>query len=61
MWRNEWKILQDAKDEEFVKTHDLDSPENWNSYLRKKIRAYINLWTNSENHGNSNQWLSGTV
>ena len=58
MWRNEWKILQDAQDPEFVSKHDLDNPRIWSEYFNRKIKAYIQLWTNPQNGENPRQWNS---
>ena len=56
MWRNEWKILQDSSDSKFIQLHDLDDPRTWSSYFDKKIRAYLELWTNPKKGENSRYW-----
>lgn len=58
MWRNEWKIMQDAQDPKFVEQHGLNDPRNWSNYFNNKIKAYIELWTNPKNREYPRQWYS---
>ena len=58
MWRNEWKILQNAQEEKFIKSEGLDDPRNWSNYFNSRIKAYVNLWTDTSKGENPRQWIS---
>ena len=58
MWRNEWKILQNAQEEKFIQSEGLDDPRTWSKYFNSRIKAYIDLWTDKSKGENPRQWLS---
>ena len=57
MWRNEWKIMENARDIKFIEEYELDNPLNWQKFFETSIRSYIHLWTNPKNGETDRQWL----